>query len=111
MGRKFRKWNEVMEENFQKEGYSELYLEAAIEDFEQDGDATSLMLAIKRVADAQGGVKTLSERSHLNKQNLYKIFNNKTSPRFDTLSKILKALGYSFSIKSSGTSLKTCTNC
>ncbi|MCI1274364.1 MAG: helix-turn-helix domain-containing protein [Clostridiaceae bacterium] len=111
MGRKFHKWNDIMEENFQKEGYSELYLEIAIEDYEKDGDATALMLAIKRIADAKGGVKALSERSNLNKQNLYKIFNNKTSPRFDTLSKILKALGYSFSIKSLNTSLNTCTDC
>ena len=107
MGRTFRKWNDIMEKNFQKEGYAELYLEIALEDFEKDGDSTALMLAIKRIADSKGGVKLLAEKTNLNKQNLYKIFNNKTTPRFDTMSKILKALGYSFSIKI----LNQCHNC
>lgn len=99
MGRKFRKWDAVMQENFKREGYAELYLEVALEDYEKDGNAENLMFAIKRIADIQGGVKALSERANLNKQNLYKIFNNEISPRFDTLSKILKALGFSISIK------------
>lgn len=75
------------------------YLDTAIEEYENDGDARSLLLAIKRVAEAQGGISKLAKETNLNRQNLYKIFNSKISPRFSTLSKILKALGYSLTIK------------
>lgn len=76
-----------------------LYLDTAIEEYEQDGDARALLLAIKRVAEAQGGISKLAKETNLNRQNLYKIFNSKTSPRFSTLTRILKALGYSITIK------------
>lgn len=111
MGRKFRKWEDFMKTEFEKEGYAEKYLEIALEDYEEDGDTNALMFAIKRVADSKGGVKALAERAHLNKQNLYKIFNNKVSPKFDTLTKIFKALGFSLCVKSLNTSLKSCEQC
>ena len=75
------------------------YLDTAIEEYENDGDARALLLAIKRVAEVQGGITKLAKETNLNRQNLYKIFNSKISPRFSTLTKILKALGYSVTIK------------
>ena len=42
---------------------------------------------------------TIAEETNLNRQNLYRIFANQTSPRFDTLTKILRALGYTFALK------------
>jgi probable addiction module antidote protein len=65
------------------------------------------MRAIQRVAEAKGGISKLAEKTQLNRQNLYKIFSNKISPRFDTLTKILRALGFTFSLKSFDTS-KSC---
>lgn len=76
------------------------YLEIALEEYQTDGDTKSLMRAIQRVAEAKGGITKLAEDTKLNRQNLYRIFANKTSPRFDTLSKILRALGFTISIKS-----------
>lgn len=75
------------------------FLDVAIEDYQTDGDAGALLSAIKRVAEAQGGISELAVKAQVNRQNLYKIFNNKISPRFNTLMKILKALGYSIQIK------------
>jgi probable addiction module antidote protein len=83
------------------------YLELAIEEYQEDGDTKSLMRAIQRVAEAKGGISKLAEKTQLNRQNLYKIFSNKISPRFDTLTKILRALGFTFSLKSFDTS-KSC---
>ena len=86
------------------------------EEYQQDGDTKSLMRAIQRVADAKGGISKLAEITKLNRQNLYRIFSNQTSPRFDTLSKILRALGFTIAIKNlpvmsfdASNHLKTCT--
>lgn len=75
------------------------YLETALEEYENDGDVKALMIAIQRVAEIKGGMTELARKTNLNRQNLYRIFSNQVSPRFDTLSKILKALGYTVSIK------------
>ena len=75
------------------------YLETALEEFENDGDLDALLLAIKRISELKGGITELAKKTNLSRQNLYKIFSHKVNPRFDTLLKILKALGYTFSIK------------
>ncbi len=75
------------------------YLETALEEYENDGDTRALMVAIQRIAEVKGGITELAKKTNLNRQNLYRIFSNQVSPRFDTLSKILKALGYTVSIK------------
>lgn len=75
------------------------YLETALEEYENDGDVKALMLAIQRVAEVKGGMTELAKKTGLNRQNLYRIFSNQVSPRFNTLSKILNALGYTVSIK------------
>ena len=97
---KLLSWDEYMNSSL-KDNYEAIaYLEIALEEYQTDGDTKSLMRAIQRVAEAKGGITKLAEDTKLNRQNLYRIFANKTSPRFDTLSKILRALGFTISIKS-----------
>jgi probable addiction module antidote protein len=100
-------WDNYINESLQDDCEAVAYLELAIEEYQEDGDTKSLMRAIQRVAEAKGGISKLAEKTQLNRQNLYKIFSNKISPRFDTLTKILRALGFTFSLKSFDTS-KSC---
>ena len=100
-------WDNYMNETLQDDCEATAYLELAIEEYQTDGDTKSLMRAIQRVAEAKGGISKLAEDTKLNRQNLYRIFANQTSPRFDTLTKILRALGFTFSLKSFNTS-KSC---
>ena len=97
-------WDNYMNETLQDDCEATAYLELAIEEYQEDGDTKALMRAIQRVAEAKGGITKLAEETKLNRQNLYRIFANQTSPRFDTLTKILRALGYTFSLKSFNTS-------
>ena len=97
-------WDNYMNETLQDESEATAYLELAIEEYQTDGDTKSLMRAIQRVAEAKGGISKLAEDTKLNRQNLYRIFANQTSPRFDTLTKILRALGFTFSLKTFNTS-------
>jgi probable addiction module antidote protein len=70
------------------------FLEAAIKEYENDEDTAALMLALRYITEAQVGVPHLSRKTHLNKQNLYKLLTGKNVPRYDTMLSIFKGLGF-----------------
>ena len=92
-------WDDYMTATLQDSNEAIAYLELALEEYQKDGDTSALMHAIQRVAESRGGISKLAKETQLNRQNLYRIFSNKISPRFDTLSKILRALGITISFK------------
>ncbi len=101
-------WNDYMDEYLQDNDEAAAFLEAALENYREDGESMYLMQAIEQVAKSRGGLSKLALQTQLNRQNLYKIFTNKTSPRLDTLSKILRALGLTISVVPCNT--KPCVN-
>ena len=70
------------------------YLEVALEEYEETGQTDSLLLALKDVAKAQGGVGALSQRAGLNREHLYRVLSSKSPPRLDKLLTIVSALGF-----------------
>lgn len=75
------------------------YLKVALEEYEEDGDTTAFLLALRNVAEAEGGMTTLAEKTRLNRQNLYRIMSGSGNPTFQTLDNILHALGFRLSIE------------
>ncbi len=51
---------------------AEAYLKVALEEYEIDKDPEAFLLALRNVAEAQGGLSKLAQKTHLNRQNLYK---------------------------------------
>ena len=49
------------------------YLEVALEEYESDSDADSFMMALRNVAEAQGGLGSLAKKTQLNRPHLYKV--------------------------------------
>ena len=94
-----RTFNEYFVEKLQNHEEAKAHLELAIEEYEKDGDSAAFMLMLRFIVEAQGGIAKLAERSHLNRQNLYKILTGKTTPRFDTTLAIMKGLGYRISVE------------
>lgn len=70
------------------------YLEISLE----SGDINHIIRAINDVARARG-INELAKKAGVNRENLYKSFNGKVKPRFETVYKILKALGLQISLK------------
>lgn len=68
------------------------YLSAVLE----EDDPKLLLAAIGDIAKAQGMSKIASE-SGLGRESLYKALNSEAKPRFDTIFKVLKALGVNIS--------------
>ena len=78
---------------------AKVYLMVALDEYETDADTDSFMLALRNVAEAQGGIGTLAKKTELNRPHLYKMLSSKGNPRLLTLENILRALGFRLSIE------------
>ena len=74
------------------------YLKVALEEYESDGDHNAFMLALRNVAEAQGGVGSLAKKAELDRTHLYRVLSSKGNPRLLTLDHILRAMGFRLSI-------------
>jgi probable addiction module antidote protein len=70
------------------------YLEACIE--EADGDAAFIAKALGDIARAQG-MTQVARDSGLSRESLYKALSGERSPSFDTILKVVAALGLKLS--------------
>ena len=71
------------------------YLNAALEESLR-GDEESLavfLLALRNVAEAQGGIAHLAEKAHVGRESLYKTLSEKGNPKWQTLVSLIIALG------------------
>lgn len=75
------------------------YLQVALDEYQKDGDTEALLLALRHVAQAQGGITKLSRKTHLNRESLYKTLSGKGNPKLQTLGVLLKGLGFQLSVK------------
>ncbi len=87
-------------EKLSNAGESKRHLKVALEEYEKDGDTTAFLLALKDLAQAQGGFSYLAEKTNLNRQNLYKALSEKGNPRLNTVEAILRCFGFRLSIES-----------
>ena len=69
------------------------YLKAVME----EGDSELLMAAIGNVAKAKG-MSEIARMTNLSRQNLYKALSPGGSPKFDTVKKVVEALGCKLAI-------------
>ena len=65
------------------------YLSAAME----EGSTEQLLLALRTVAEAAGGVAAIADKTQLNRQTMYKILSAEGNPTLTTLLAILQAIG------------------
>jgi probable addiction module antidote protein len=101
--RQYRKFRDVVIEDLKHDpAYAQAYLQVALEEFEQDGNSEHLMVALRNVAEAQGGVPELARRLKKGKTSLYKALSEKGNPRLDTIGLILQGLGYRLSLEPIG---------
>lgn len=70
-----------------------------LEDILADGNMELFTAALKDVADARlGGMRALSQKTALNREQLYKTLSKKGNPRLDTLTQVLHAVGLRISV-------------
>lgn len=64
------------------------------------GDPEALLVALRRVASAVGGMGSLAEKTGLSRETLYRTLSPRGNPRLDTLATIVAALGLRLSVRS-----------
>jgi probable addiction module antidote protein len=97
--RQFRRFEDDLRERLADPEYARVFLDVALEEYEQDGDTEAFLLALRDVAEAQGGLTQLAKRTKLNRQNLYKALSSKGNPRLQTVETILHGLGFRLSVE------------
>jgi probable addiction module antidote protein len=88
---------EFVVEQLQDEKFARAYLEEAMDEYLEDQDDEALLLALRHLAQAKGGIADLAKKAHLNRESLYKTLSKKGNPRLKTFGAIIKALGYKMS--------------
>ncbi len=96
--RKLRSFNTFHLEELKDSEKAKAYIDVALEDYQNDNDTEALLLALRDVAEAQGGLGELAKKTGLNRPNIYKALSQKGNPRINTLGTILRSMGLRLSV-------------
>jgi len=91
-----RSHDEAMAEYFRDNpAYAVELLNAILE----DGDQGELLIALRQMTKAFGGVSTVAEKADLNPTQLYRTLSEQGNPELASLAAILKAMGFRLAIQ------------
>lgn len=65
----------------------------------EDGDQAELLIVLRQLAQAFGGVQAVAEQAQLNPTQLYRTLSPKGNPALSSLSAILKAMGLRLAVQ------------
>lgn len=86
--------DDFMRERLADAEFAAGYLQAALE----DGDPGVLLLALRRIAEARGGMAKLARSTGLSREALYRTLSGTGNPRLTSLAAILEATGLRLAI-------------
>jgi probable addiction module antidote protein len=87
---------EATVESFRKDpAFAAEYLNSVLE----DGDQKELMLALRRMSKAFGGVQKLAEEAELNANTLYRTLSPEGNPELKSLKALLRAMGMQLTVR------------
>lgn len=96
---KSKSHDDVMAEVFREEPE---YAVALLNDILADGDQAELLVALRQMTKAFGGVPKVASEAHLNPTQLYRTLSPKGNPALDNLMAILKAMGLRLAVQPAG---------
>lgn len=64
-----------------------------------DGDQVELLVVLRQMAQAFGGMQAVAEQAHLNPTQLYRTLSPKGNPALNSLTAILKAMGMRLAVQ------------
>jgi probable addiction module antidote protein len=84
---------------------AELYLKdpefalQVINNILEDGDQGELLIVLRQMAKAFGGVQTVADKAHLNPTQIYRTLSPTGNPALSSFSAILKAMGLRLAVQ------------
>lgn len=94
---KSRAHDEAMAELYRKDPEFALQV---INNILEDGDQGELLIVLRQMAKAFGGVQTVADKAHLNPTQLYRTLSPTGNPALSSFSAILKAMGLRLAVQS-----------
>jgi probable addiction module antidote protein len=72
------------------------YLKVALEDTEEPA---VLLIALRRIAEARGGIAKVAEAAGIERESLYRALSARGNPRLSTLVAVTKAVGLKLTVE------------
>ena len=72
------------------------YLKAAIEDTQEP---RVLLIALRRIAEARGGIAKIAKAAGIERESLYRALSARGNPRLSTLVAVTKAIGLKLTVE------------
>jgi probable addiction module antidote protein len=88
-----RSWDDFMGEELADPTRAQAYLEVAIEEFRESGNAEAFLEALGQLAKARGGMSQIARKTGLNRESLYRTLSRHGNPQFRTVLGVIDALG------------------
>ena len=93
---KDRAHDDAMAEMFREDdGFALQYLNSVLE----EGDQADLLIALRQMAKAFGGVPKIAEQAHLNPTQLYRTLSAEGNPELRSLIAVLKVMGIRLAVE------------
>ena len=101
----YRTWDAFLVEQLKEQGDVGGYLDAVIEEYQVHENLAIIQLALQYVVEAKGGISTLAKKIDIEPHLLSEVSDSTKTPKIDTLSTVLNALGCQLSASLSTTNL------
>jgi len=75
------------------------YLRAALEEEDELG---VLLIALRRIAEARGGIAKVAKAAGIERESLYRAWSRRGNPRLSTLVAVTKAVGLKLTVEEAG---------
>ena len=96
MNKPYRSHDEATAEMFRKDpAFAAEYLNSVLE----DGDQAEVLVAVRHIVNARGGVQKVAEQAELNAKTLYRTLSPKGNPELKSLNAVLRAVGLKIAIE------------
>lgn len=89
----------LMEELQANPAFAREYLAAALAEADEPGGREALLLVLRQLAEAQGGIAKIAEAAGVRREALYRALSPKGNPTLSTLLAVLGALGVRLSVE------------
>lgn len=76
--------------------FAEEYLKAALEDA---GEPKVLLIALRHLAEARGGIAKIAKKAGIERESLYRALSPSGNPRLSTLVAVTKAIGLKLTVE------------
>jgi probable addiction module antidote protein len=89
--------DEVMRRRLREsQSFAAEYLKAALEDSDDPG---VLLIALRRIAEARGGIAKVAKAAGIERESLYRALSAKGNPRLSTLRAVTRAVGLRLTVE------------